>query len=242
LPTVCFDRFVGRCLSALVLACSLLAMPAQAQTPSRHLAPGFTNLPADVQVAVMPLDVELFELSLGGVLTPKADWTASANTHMGAALKTKVASLGVQTRAVDERVADDHAELLHLYAAVARSISMHHAGGLKLPTKEQRLEWSFGDALRPLRAATGARYGLFMWVRDSYSSAERKAAMVGLALVGISLPLGVQAGYASLVDLESGQVLWFNQNISGSGDLRDEKSALSSVEYLLAGFPGAGAK
>jgi hypothetical protein len=51
----------------------------------------------------------------------------------------------------------------------------------------------------------------------------------------------VQAGYASLVDLETGQVLWFNQSISATGDLRDEKSATASVEGLLAGFPGGAA-
>jgi hypothetical protein len=239
LPTPWFDRLARRCVTVLMLSCSLLAAPSWAQVPSRNLAPGFTSLPADVQVAVMPLDVELFELSLGGVLTPKADWTASASTHMGAALKTKAVSLGFNSKFVDERISDDHAELLHLYGAVARSISMHHAGAFKLPTKEERLEWSFGDALRPLREATGARYGLFTWVRDSYSSAERKAAMVGLALVGIGISGGAQVGYASLVDLESGQVLWFNQNISAFGDLRDEKSALSSMDGLLAGFPGA---
>lgn len=220
----------------------VLAAAAAAQTPSRNLAPGFTGLPADERVALMPLDVELFELSLGGVLTPKADWTANASKHMGAALKVKAGKLGFVSQAVDDRVADDHAELLHLYGAVARSISIHHAGMFKLPTKEERLDWSFGDALRPLREATGARYGLFTWVRDSYSSAERKAAMVGLALVGIGLGGGAQVGYASLVDLESGQVLWFNQNVSAFGDLRDEASALSSVDSLLAGFPAAAPK
>jgi hypothetical protein len=232
----------ARCLWAVALMVALAAPPAQAQAPSRNLAPGFTSLPADAKVAVVPLDVELFELSLGGVLTPKADWTADASRHMGAALKRKAATLGFASLPVEDRVADDHAELLHLYAAVARSISVHHAGALKLPTKEDRLEWSFGDALRPLRDATGSRYALFTWVRDSYSSPERKAAMVGLALVGVGIGGGMQVGYASLVDMETGQVLWFNQNVSAFGDLRDEASALSSMDGLLAGFPGASAK
>jgi hypothetical protein len=242
LSAITLDRcgaFGARCFWALALV--VAAVGAQAQTPSRNLAPDFTALPADAKVAVAPLDVELFELSLGGVLTPKADWTADASKHMGAALQRKTAALGVASQAVEERVADEHAELLHLYAAVARSISLHHAGPLKLPTKEDRLQWSFGDALRPLREATGARYALFTWVRDSYSSPERKAAMVGLALVGVGLGGGMQVGYASLVDMESGQVLWFNQSVSAFGDLRDAASAVSSVNSLMAGFPGAAA-
>jgi hypothetical protein len=232
---------VCRWLSSLALTLALSA-PAWAQTPSRNLAPGFTSLPVDAKVVVAPLDVELFELSLGGVLTPKADWTADAGKHMGAALQRKAGQLGIASQTIEDRVADEHAELLHLYGAVARSISLHHAGFLKLPTKEDRLEWSFGDALRPLREATGARYALFTWVRDSYSSPERKAAMVGLALVGIGLGGGMQVGYASLVDLESGQVLWFNQNASAFGDLRDASSAQSSVDGLLTGFPGTAAR
>ena len=233
---------VHKSVRGLLLSILLIGATAVAQAQSRNLAPGFTGLPKDAKVAIAPLDVELFELSAGGVPVPKADWTEAANKHMGAALERKAGSLGVGTLFVPERVADDHAELLHLYGAVARSISMHHMGAFKLPTKEDRLEWGFGDSLRPLQAATGARYALFTWMRDSYASAERKAMMIGLALVGVGIGGGVQVGYASLIDLESGQVLWFNQAVSGFGDLRDEKSAATSVEGLLAGFPGATAE
>lgn len=212
-----------------------------AQAQSRNLAPGFLALPSDARLVVAPLDVELFELTAGGVLAPKADWTEAANKHMGAALKRKTASLGLASVPIADAVADQHAELLHLYGAVARAISMHHMGPHKLPTKEDRLDWSFGDSLRPLQSATGARYALFTWVRDSYATAERKAMMVGLALLGVGIGGGAQVGYASLVDLESGRVLWFNQLVSVTGDLRDEKSAVASVDGLLAGFPGAAA-
>jgi hypothetical protein len=226
------------CLSLWVL---LLPAVAQAQA-SRNLAPGFTALPKDAKLAIAPLDVELFELSAGGVLAPKADWTDAANKHMGDALRKKAAALGVSSQFIDDKLADDHAELLHLHGAVARAISWHHMGGLKLPTKEDKLDWSFGEVLQPLRQATGARYVLFTWMRDSYASPERKAMMVGLALLGVGIGGGVQVGYSSLVDLETGQVLWFNQLISGVGDLRDEKSATASVDSLLAGFPGAAAE
>jgi hypothetical protein len=80
---------------------------------------------------------------------------------------------------------------------------------------------------------------LFTWMRDSYASGERKAMMVGLALLGVGLSGGVQVGYATLVDLETGQVLWFNQLVSASGDVREEKPAADAVNSLLTGFPGA---
>lgn len=236
----CFDaalRRWGRWAMTMLLVGAMSGALAQ----SRNLAPGFTALPKDAKVVVAPLDVELFELSAGGVLAPKADWTAAANQHMGAALKRKAASLSLASHALSEAAADEHAELLHLYGAVARAVSMHHMGAFKLPTKEDRLDWSFGDSLRPLQQASGARYALFTWVRDSYASAERKVMMVGLALLGVGVGGGAQFGYASLVDLETGQVLWFNQLLSMTGDLRDEKSAVASMDNLLTGFPGAAA-
>ena len=108
-----------------------------------------------------------------------------------------------------------------------------------LPTKEGKLDWSFGDALQPLQQTSGARYALFIWVRDSYASAERVAAMVLMAALGVGLSGGTQQGYASLVDLETGRVLWFNSLARASGDLREPAKAAETVDALLLGFPGS---
>ena len=124
-------------------------------------------------------------------------------------------------------------------AAVATSISRHHAfGGVwALPTKAEGLNWTFGDAMQGLGRKADARYGLFVWVRDSYASAERKAAMVLLALAGIGITGGAQIGYASLVDLQTGQVVWFNQLARGTGDLREDEPARETIQSLLTGLP-----
>jgi hypothetical protein len=222
-----------RAIAALALAAAAIAVNAD----PRDLAPGFSGLPKDAKVVIAPLDVELFSITGGGVFEPRADWTDAAQHHLGAALHAKAAALGLGHNDLDPAKADELAELLNLHGAVARAIALHHAGPVKLPTKEGRLDWSFGDALKPLQDASGARYALFTWVRDSYASAERVAMMVGLALLGVGVGGGAQVGYASLVDLESGRVLWFNQLRRVSGDLREAAKATESVEALLAGFP-----
>jgi len=223
----------------LAIASSLVLLAGAACAQS--LAPGFKQLARSSRVLFMPVDVELYSLSAGGVAEPKADWTAAALDHMKAALATKAASLGLETTVMDEQAADEFAEQIGLHAAVARSIALHHAiGGVwKLPTKQGQLDWSFGDSMQPLQARTGARYALFVWVRDSYASAERKAAIVAMALLGVGLGGGLQQGYASLVDLETGQVLWFNQMRRGRGDLREAAPAAESIGALLSGFPAA---
>jgi hypothetical protein len=229
---------VKNTLAALAAALCLAIAPAQAQD-SRLLAPGFSQLAKSAEVVVMPVDVELFSMSAGGVNEPRADWTASAHGHMKQALQDKARKLGIKFKQMDEQSADAFAEQVSLHAAVARSIALHHSvgGAWALPTKDGKLDWSFGDAMQALKQQSGSQYGLFVWVRDSYASAERKMAMVGMAILGIGLTGGSQVGYASLVDLGSGQVVWFNRLARASGDLRDAVSAAESIEALMTGFP-----
>ncbi len=226
-------------LAAAGLAIGLAVSSGAVLAQNANLAPGFTQLAKAAKVVVMPVDVELFSMSAGGVNEPRADWTTAAHGHMKTALAAKSTKLGFSAEPMSEAAADEFAEPIALHAAVARSIALHHSmgGGWALPTKDGKLDWSFGDAMKQLQAKTGAQYGLFVWVRDSYASAERKMAMVGLAILGIGLTGGVQTGYASLVDLNSGQVMWFNRLARASGDLREAESATESIEALLAGFP-----
>lgn len=227
-------------IAVSVVSLSLLPLVADAQS-SKNFAPGFNALSKGASVALMPIDVELFSIAAGGVAEPKADWTAAAQQHMKSELHAKTARMGFKSVIVDDSAADEFAEQVGLHAAVASSIALHHAlGGMwALPTKEGKLDWSFDDSMKPIQASTGARYALFVWMRDSYASAERKAAMVAMALFGIGLGGGVQVGYASLVDLESGRVLWFNRLLRGTGDLREPKAAAESIDSLLANFPPA---
>jgi hypothetical protein len=206
---------------------------------SKNLAPGFGGMLISDRLLLMPIDVELFSLSAGGIPEPRADWTAQALKHMNQAIRLRQQQARMTVVELSEAQADDHAEQLGLHAAVAQSIALHQFGGpiWALPTKAGRLDWSFGDAMQPLADATGAQYALFFWVRDSYASAERVAMMVAMAALGIGISGGVQIGYASLVDLRSGQVVWFNQLTRPYGDLRQAEPARETIDALLISFP-----
>jgi hypothetical protein len=224
--------------STLVVALTVLSSLASAQgSSSLNLAPGFTVVPAQSKVILMPVDVELFSMSAGGVLEPKADWTANAQKNMKAELQKRKSDVGLSMKELSELEADDVEEISSLHAAVARSIAVHHFGILKLPTKDGKLDWSMGEGVKALRDKTNADYGLFVFVRDSYATAERKAMMIGLAILGVGIQLGAQVGYASLVDLKTGQIVWFNRLASATGDLREAESAAKSIESLMSGFP-----
>lgn len=218
-----------------------LGPAALAEPVSRQRAPGFTAMPPGASVVVVPPDLELFSISAGGVSEPRADWTASAQQHFRAALRERRQALGVPPRELSARDLDELSEVNALHGAVAEAIFLHHVigGSWRLPTKQQALDWSLGDAVAPLRRRSGADYALFLWVRDSYASHERKAAMVAMVLFGVGLGGGSQVGYASLVDLRDGRVVWFNDLRRFSGDLREAHSAAETLDALLQGLPRA---
>lgn len=181
---------------------------------------------AQPNVVLMPLDIELFEISAGGVVEPRADWTALAERHV----KEGVRKRNAHWKEFDGDADPAIAEVLRLHRAVTQALLTHHVGSLKLPTKDGRLDWSLGPDVAPLREKTGADYALFTWIRDTYASDARK--VFGLGLGG-----GVQSAHASLVDLKSGQVVWFNRLRRLSGDLRDAVPAAETLEALFAGLP-----
>ena len=232
-----FRRASVALASGLVIALFSLAAAA---ADSKLLAPGFVTLPSGASIALMPPDVELFELGASGVLEPKAEWTEAAHKNLRSAVDTIEQGWNLNGIELSDADAEPFAEVSALHAAVAQSIVMHHLGfgGNALPTKGGMLDWSFGDAVAPLREKTNADYALFIWIRDSYTSGGRVAARIALALVGVHLlQNGIQQGYASLVDLRTGQVMWFNRLFRQTGDLRTAGPALDSLKALLSGFP-----
>jgi hypothetical protein len=234
-----FLRCLGLVSFLWVAAAALHAEPAP------RLAPGVESLPADAKVVIAPIDIELYTLSAGGQREPRADWTDAAKRHIASALRAWANSAHLAAFDMDAKTADEHAELLQLQDTLVDALVTHHTGAVRLPAKAGRLEWSFGSALRPLQQATGARYGLYTYVRDSYASSERKAvigavAVVSAAVSGGALALltgGEQSAYAMLVDLQTGQVMWFNELVRLNGDLREAAPAADSVKALLAEFP-----
>jgi hypothetical protein len=194
----------------------------------------------DPTILLMTPDIELSELSAGGMREPKADWTEQAKTHFVVALRDELApkkarlslyeSPGGEAEKTDLR-------LVKLHDAVGAAILVNMLPQQGLPTKEGRFDWSLGDGVRGLRERSGADYALFAHVRDSYASAGRVAVAVVGALFRVAVPLGQQVGFVSLVDLRSGEVVWLNRIIDPAGDLRTIDPTRKAVKSLLDGFP-----
>ena len=124
---------------------------------------------------------------------------------------------------------------------------LHKYLGAYLPTKRGKgLEYTLGEDAVRLGQKTGYDYALFMHAEDEVASTGRIAlGVLGLAgcFVGFCAPNvggAAQLDYAGLVDLHTGEVVWFNVVRAGSqipgikfGDLRTPQGAEQMVERLL---------
>lgn len=193
-------------------------------------------------ILLMPPDVELMLLTASGLMEPQAEWTENAIGFMTTAIESEFAESGYRLVPYASESTDpdsDFMQLEKLHEAVGFSVLVNQMGQYPLPTKtKEDAVWSLGPKTQLLKASTGADYALFTFVRDSYSSSGRVAMQIGLALFGIGVPGGIQVGFASLVDLETGNIIWFNRLVDGAGDMREQVKADESVRNLLDNFPG----
>ncbi len=198
------------------------------------------------RVVLMPIDIELFELTAAGLKEPKADWTGTARVHVTAALKGYLAerNLGLSQyrKPPDAMAARRDVQLEKLHATVGGTILVHHYDQMnRLPTKRGKMDWTLGSSARQLGLQQQAEFALFVFLRDSHATAGRKAAVVASSIISIigtpRISGGERVGFASLVDLRTGKVAWFNALYSDSGDMREAKPARSVIDDLLSGFP-----
>ncbi len=200
-------------------------------------------VPSQTRVLVMPPDIQLFELTAGGLEEPRADWTKTAKQFFMNALlqKMEISKDDVvlyEPPSSNFAMAHDYRQVVKLHETVGNAIILHvYSGYALLPTKKGRFEWSLGEKVRILRDHYNAEYAMFFHIRDSYNSGGRTAVVIGAALLGASVPTGQQRGFASLVDLTTGDIVWFNYMLSEDGDMRTPEPARRTLVYLLRGCP-----
>jgi len=220
---------------ACLLALAGCATPTQRQTP--ELRRDAARIP---KVVVMPMDVELMQITAGGLQEPHSEWTEQALKHMRAALEAEAARRKVE-------LVDFHAErgtpedretsldLVKLHRAVGGAVLLHqYVPGLELPSKQGKFDWSLGPGAAAISRSHAADYALFVFVRDSYATAGRVAVIIVGALLGAGVPGGSQVGFASVVDLKTGDIVWFNRLVRPTGDLRTPDAAAETVKALVS--------
>jgi hypothetical protein len=213
----------------------------------------FTPPSGDYRLLVLRPDVTVGSLTTGGMVEPRADWTDQARASIVQALRAQQAARGGNLTIIEHRnqlpgvTAQELADVERLNFAVDQSIVLHKYLGDYLPTKRGKgLDWTLGTDAVKLGQKSGFDYALFLHAEDQVASRGRVAlGVLGLAgcFIGFCAPnVGgqQQLDYASLVDLKTGEVVWFNVVSAGSeipglkfGDLRTPQGAAQMVERLL---------
>lgn len=194
-------------------------------------------------VVIVEPDIELSEVLAGGVREPRKEWTETARRLYPAAVHDRLTAAHAPQRpdylipkdlAPDSRIG----QIIRLNEAVSISVLNYTSPGNYLATKGKRLDWTLGPGVAELRTATGADYALFTYIRDSYTSSGQAALrVIGLLLLGGDVGGGTQVGVTTLVDLRSGQVVWFDYLAKQTGDLRDPEGAAATAANMLKGLP-----
>lgn len=233
---------------ATVLVFFMITGPADAQERSatRH---GFSLPPqSGKKILLLRPTVQVSEQSTGGVPEPRAEWTDLARANIGVSLEALQRSLGNEIIVAPE-VYGDQARTLNehmaLFAAVSRAVIQYQFFvGNRLPTKKRDsktdvFDWSLGEGVASLPGAEGADYALFIYSRDAYGSTGRKMLQLVGALAGVGVTSGEHVGYAGLVDLKTGDLLWLNADGQMGGDVREKDGADKRIRQLLEDFPGS---
>ena len=190
-------------------------------------------------LVVLPT-VSLSLLTAAGTKEPKEEWSKSAQTFLNTSMNDVLGRLDYKTVSVDLNTYEDPVavQMLKLNTVVTSTIYLN--GIMKLPTKTS-FDYTLGEdaaKLVPANSETPPAYALFVDCQGSYSSGGRAAMMIGMAALGVGMPMGGQAMSGTLVDLKTGQVVWFKVNLIPPGtDIRTAEGAAEAVNSLFKQLP-----
>jgi len=225
-----FHRFATVTVALLLSACATTQNVQQIET--------LESIGENPKVLLMPPDIRYYLVTAGGVPEPHAEWTEAARKNFSVAVQNFAEGIGANVQPLnDADMTPVEIQYRKLHEAVGFSVMMHQFGTLKLPHKKDAFDWSLGPGVSELSDEYDADYALFVFYRDEQASGGRIALAVLAAAAGGYASAGSEYGFASLVDLKTGDIVWFNVVNAGSGELRDTTGADTAVRALFKDLP-----
>lgn len=224
----------------LALAVAAVFLASCASSSPKTYSATYEPPPAGSRVLVMTPDVHLALLTAAGLQEPREDWSRQGRDNLASTVAVHIAREGHSSSTLDPTTAMEGriGQLIRLHDAVGASILAVNYANVNVPTRRNNFEWTLGEGTREIATAHNADYALFITARGSYASSGRVAAMVGLAILGVSVPLGGQQAFASLVDLRTGNIIWFNVIVAGPNeDMRDPEGAALLARRVMRDAP-----
>lgn len=229
--------FEGSVLRRTVVAIAVLMMSGCAATSVQQID-RLSTTRENPRILLMPPDIKYYLLTAGGIPEPNAEWTEAAQENFAEAIQNYAASIGTDLTILDKRNLS-HTEIQYeeLHSAVGYTIINNYFGAAKLPSKNGAFDWTLGPGIKEIGEQHDADYALFVFYRDYQASGGRVAFAILAAATGAASDVGSESGFASLVDLTTGDIVWFNVVSAGSGELRKKEGAAAAVNALFKDIP-----
>ena len=223
---------------SLILAPVILLAACATGTSNVQKIDQLESVGDDPRIVLMPPDIRYYLLTAGGVAEPHAEWTTAAQENFAAAVLDYADSIGADLTLLNkDNLGPEEIRYETLHSAVGLTVLTHHFGMLKLPSKGEAFDWSLGPEISAIGRNHDADYALFVYYRDHQASGGRVAFAILAAAAGVGVSSGSEGGFASLVDLKTGDIVWFNVVTIGSGELRDKDGAAAAVATLFKDIP-----
>jgi hypothetical protein len=239
-----------RFFSALVCAASIAGCATHSTAINKSFS-AQSDRPLPRRILLAQPDIRVHEVSTGGVIEKVDEWSDAASESAAKSLETLAKSTNMFELVPPSTLSDADRATLEQYGALYILV----AGSANLAQQSPYAAWkqraaNFDYTLGPGLATVADRRKLdavvFLVGTDHISSAGRKAAMVvgvvstallGFGYIPTSIPSFVTAG---VVDMHTGEVLWFStETRGGSDDLRDPAVVNSVVDDLFKTYPGS---
>ncbi len=210
-----------------------------------------SDRPLPRRILLAQPDIRVHEISTGGVVEKVDEWSNKASGEAAKSLEALAQSTNMFELVPSSKLSDAQRATLEQYGALYILV----AGSANLAQRSPFAAWKkraadFDYTLGPGLAGVADQEKLdavvFVVGTDHISSAGRKAAMVvgvlaaaftGVMIVPNSIPAFLTAG---VVDMHTGDVLWFStETRGGSDDLRDPAVVKNVIDDLFKTYPGA---
>jgi hypothetical protein len=196
------------------------------------------------KVVILPVSVDVFEVTAGDVKEKVPEWSAEAGNNiirsLSATINNEAGLKVVKMPRLSKNEAasvDEHMALYKLVVNTASTIGWDH--------KIRRFDYGIGPGLKTLQRKTGADAAVMVYGQDYASTAGRKTkAVLGRIPIvniftGAPPTLGHSFVHIGVVDLKTGDLLWMNSEYrDGASNLRDYGDANDIISEIFDWYPG----
>jgi hypothetical protein len=205
------------------------AAPAAAEAPT-----------ASIKVLLLPSDLKIYNLTAGGSLDIQPDASDIADKQADADLQQMLPANGFQLVTMPSLSPDEQQRLkesVALYRLASEDAKAVDNLGGDWKQAIQRFDYSVGPNLQFLKQRTGADYALIVFGADADSTGGRVAMSIFFAALGVGIAGGRNYMYAGLADLNTGDIVWLDDDHKNASNFTDKKAIDAIIRNLLQDYP-----